>query len=173
MKIVANTPDELILESRPILGGVFLTLGALVIAFVGMNVIGAGNTGAGLAILVIGLGVCLGIFWAFIRYEAIRFSRREAVVQFRSRSLSGRMAEDIPLSSVSGAVIETSMMTSTSNSGGRGRSRKTQTRTYRAALAMRDKGATNRPLTFYYTSNEKPSQRARDAINAWLAQGQS
>lgn len=173
MKIISNTSDELILESRPILGAVFLTLGALVIAFVGMKVIGAGNTGAGLAILIVGLGVCLAIFWAFIRYEAVRFSRPDAVVQFRSRTLSGRTSDDVPLSMVTAAVIETSMMSSTTSSNGRGRKRKTQTRTYRAALAMRDSGATNRPLTFYYTSNEKPSQQARDAINAWLAQART
>ncbi len=173
MKIISNTPDELILESRPILGGVLLIIGALVITFVGMKVIGAGNTGAGIAILIVGLGVCLAMFWAFIRYEAIRFSRPDAVVQFRSRSLSGRKSEDIPLSMVTAAVVETSMVTSTSSSKGRGRKRKTQTRTYRTALALRDPGATKRPLTFYYTSNEKPSHQARDAINAWLAQGRT
>ncbi len=106
--------------------------------------------------LVIGLGVCLGLFWAFIRYEAIRFSRPEGVVQFRSRSLGGRTAEDIPLASVTGAVIETSMVTSTSSSKGRKRSQKRQTRTYRAALTLSGEGAATRPLTFYYTSNEGP-----------------
>ncbi len=171
MKIISNTADELILESRPILGGVLLTLGALVIAFVGMKVMGEGNTGAGLAVLVIGLGVCLAIFWAFVRYEAIRFSRPDGIVQFRSRSLSGRTAEDIPLASVTGAVIETSSVTSTSSTKGRGRSRKRQTRTYRAVLTLSGQASPTRPLTFYYTSNEAPSNQARDAINAWLAQG--
>ena len=173
MKIISNTSDELILESRPILGAVFLTLGALVIAFVGMKIMGAGNTGPGLAVLVIGLGGCLAIFWAFVRYEAIRFSRPDGIVQFRSRSLSGRTSEDIPLAAVTGAVIETSSVTTTSGSKGRGRSRKRQTRTYRAALTLSGQATATRPLTFYYTSNEAPSRLARDAITAWLAKGRS
>jgi hypothetical protein len=168
MKVITNTPEELVLESRPILGGILLSLAALAIAYVGMKVIGNGHLVAGLLILAIGLGLCAGGFWGFIRYVAVRFSRPEGKVQIRVRSISGATSEDFTLADVIAAVIESSMMTTTTKSKSGRRSTTRKTRTYRAALAFRDARATRRPLVEHYTSDEAGVRALVDTINRWI-----
>ncbi len=170
MKIVTKTPEELILESRPWGLGIGVIVAFLVIVFVVMNVIAQGNVMAGIAILLIGSAVCLGISWAFVRFEDVRFSKPDGAVQIRSRSLFGKAQNDIPLSAVQCATIETSISkTQVEKKSGHGRTTKTTT-TYRPSLLMLEKGAAKVPLVAVYNSNDKPAKETVNAVNQWLAQ---
>jgi hypothetical protein len=157
MKIIAESPDRLMLEDRPwILGGILV---GVILFFVLIALLTAqGNLWLGLGM---GLGAAMfGLaFVVFVRRVIVIFDRGARAVVIRSVSLLGQSEQTLALAHLRGAVVETSI--SRSSGGGR---RSGTSKTHRPALQTPD-GLV--PLTQIY-SGGPGAERAAAAINAWL-----
>lgn len=153
MKLREETPDRLMLEDKPVILGILLSLAIL------------GNCAAALFVAIdeplIGLGVMAGggiwglAFWAFVRRTLVMLDRPSDLVVRRVASLTGQTEDTLPLSRITGAIVQSHQSTG-----------KTTSTTYRAALVVR--GAEPFPLTKVYSSG-RGATRAVEAVNRWLA----
>jgi hypothetical protein len=154
MKVTTDTPDLLIIEDRPIILGI--ALGAFILVFVGIG-LGLALNGEpwGLLFALIGGGLGLGAFWAFVRRVQVVFHRPESYVEFRRRNIFGASRVRHALGEIERAEIEES---SSSDNG----------TTWRVALVIEQGQSVGRhPITLAY-SNGSGHHRTADAINRWL-----
>jgi hypothetical protein len=169
MKVIRNTADELVLESRPWGVGIVIVLLTLGIFWAGISLITKGQTATGFLFLICGGLLCLSAFWAFVRLEEVRLSRSDGAVQFRTRSIGGRKEDAIPLSSVRSAILQSKVSKSRSKSGRSGRSTTRTVRLFRPALTFSDSALSDRPLTEVYSNGEAAHQAVVQVVNGWLA----
>ena len=157
MKITTDTPDLLIVESRPVLLAIGLTLFILVFVAVGVGLMMAGEWW-GILFALGGGGMGFLAFWGFVRRVQVVFHRPGAYVEFRRRNIFGGSTVRHNLAEIGRAEVEESR---SSDSGP----------TYRVALVVeRGQSAGRHPLTLAYSSGSA-HRRAAEAINAWLEAG--
>jgi hypothetical protein len=154
MKIKTNTPDLLVVEERPWLLGLGIILFTLIFAAVGLFMLTDGEW-MGLAFLLIGGGLGLLGFFAFVRRVQVVFFRPEGWVELRRANALRRSTVRHDLGEISRAIVETS--------------RGENADLHRVTLEI-DSGqsAGLHPLTQAYTNVGKHHAVAR-AINDWLS----
>jgi len=154
MKITTDTPDLLIVENRPVLLALGLTLFILVFVAIGVGLAMAGEWW-GILFALGGGGIGFLAFWGFVRRVQVVFHRPEAYVEFRRRNLFGGSKVRHGLAEIDRAEVEESH---SSESGP----------TYRVVLvAQRGQSAGRHPLTLAYSSGSS-HHRVAEAINGWL-----
>lgn len=157
MKVVRNTPDQLILRSRPWL--IAVVFGGLILGSVafGLNALAAGNVGESFWGLI-AIPTFLAIFVAcFVRRDDLILDRRLDLLELRHSTVFGRQKIKHKLSNFECAIMQTS------NSGDGGP-------THRVALILHSgMDAGTHPVTPVYVSGNG-AKRAVDAINTWLRQ---
>lgn len=154
MKIITNTPDQLILENRPLWLAIFVTGFALLFVAIGLAILGP-EPATGVAFVLGGLFFGVVFNMAFIRRTQLILDAPRTRVELRRRSWFGYKRWTWDLKYLERAVLETS--------------RSGDTDTHRAALIINggmDEGV--HPITLVYSSG-RGAQRAKDAINNWLA----
>ncbi len=157
MKVTTDTTDLLIVENRPVLLAIALTLFILVFVAVGLTVTMAGEWW-GILFALFGGGIGFAAFWAFVRRVQVVFHRPEAYVEFRRRTLFGGSRVRHGLAEIDRAEIEESR---SSDSGP----------TYRVVLVIdRGQSVGRHPVTLAYSSGSSHT-RVAAAINAWLEAG--
>jgi hypothetical protein len=170
MKVIQNTPDELVLESRPWGAGIIIIVLTLGVLGAGLAILLNGTVVSGLVIILFGGILSLSAFWAFVRLEEVRLSRPDAIVQFRTRTITGQYEDSLPLRAVRGASLQVRTRQERNRSR-KGRSTATRTvRMFRPALQITGPTPSDRPLTEVYTGDEAMHQAVVQAVNGWLAQ---
>lgn len=157
MKIVRNTPEQLILQNVP-----WMMSGLLALAILGMTAGCLYNLTAGeyktAAMLFFCGPVFMGLFFAaFVQRDDLILDRSRNLIELRNATMFSRTKTHHDLTHLEKAVVQTKY------SSGDGPSR-----THQIALVLNggtDTGA--HPVTGVYTSGSG-SERAADAINAWL-----
>ena len=156
MKIVQNTPDQLILKSTPWLFGLILSAGIVISVGFGLNAASSANwTEAFWG--VIGIPAFLALFLViFIRRDDLILDRGQMTVELRHATFFGKRRIVHDLSHLERAVIQ------------KGTSQKSDT--YRVAIVLNGgMDAGTHPVTEIYSSGNG-AQIAADAINGWLSQ---
>lgn len=154
MKVTTDTPELLIVESRPVFLAIGLVVFILLFVGIGFAVMAAGEWW-GIVFPVFGGGLGLVGLWAFVRRVQVVFHRPDAYVELRRRNLFGASRVRYGLAEIDHAEIEESH---SSESG----------TTYRVVLVIERGQSTGRhPLTLAYSSGAG-HQIAADTINRWL-----
>lgn len=158
MRVIRNTPEQLILANRPWLIGVMLILFILVFVGSGLAMLLSGEW-AGLIFAGAGGGIGFIAFAAFVRRVQVILDRVDGTITLRRRSVFGYSQVEHELAHLREAVLEA---TTTSKGG----------TLYRPVLVL-DGGmsAGRHPITQAYTNGRGP-QRMADAVNAWLDRAQ-
>lgn len=154
MKITRDTPDQLIIADVPWLLGIGLIIFILTFAGIGLAVFLQGEW-MGLLFLLIGGGIGLLAFAAFVRRVQVICDRVAGTVTIRRKSLFGYSEVQHDLRHLSKAVLEST----TGSKGGT---------LYRPVLVL-DGGMSKgrHPIVEAYTNMSGPG-RAVDAVNSWL-----
>lgn len=153
MKVIRNTPNQLIVEERPWLIGSLLIIAMLVPIGIGLAMLSDGSW-LGLMVILSAAFPLLFVF-IFVRRVQVVFHRSEGWVEIRGQTLRDQTAVRHDISEIEGASVQ-----SRSTSDG--------TDTHRIVLHIpegQSKGI--HPLTQYYASG-RGSHRVADAINDWL-----
>jgi hypothetical protein len=153
MKIIRQTPMQLILEDRPWLIGIFMIVMALVSLAAGMALASSGEVFGGLMMVLIGSGVPLLIAALMVQRVRLTFDRAAGTVTRTRRSVLGLTETSHPLDRVERARVGVS-----SDSDGT---------TYRMELEL-GSPRESVPFTTYFTSGRQPERMAQ-AVNDWLA----
>ncbi|MEM6305267.1 MAG: hypothetical protein AAF744_11130 [Pseudomonadota bacterium] len=155
MKVLRDTPEQLIIENNPIWLAVFLTGFALIFLGIGLFTM---STDFWLGLAFVAGGVLAGTVFliSFVRRTQVIFDRPQNRVEMRRRSLLGYSTRSWALEHFARADVQSS--------------RSDNSTTYRAVMVF-DGGmdAGTHPITLVYSSGSG-AQRACDAINRWLAQ---
>lgn len=158
MQVIEETPDRLVIESRPwVLGGV-LILGILILLALAMALWSESawlTLGFGLAALL--LCVCFAVF---VRRLLVIFDRSAGMLVIRARSLSGQTERTLSLGDILRAEVETTRSSSTSTNGSRSTSV-----THRPVLVTRSGPV---PLTQIASSGDGAAVIVA-AMNRWLS----
>ncbi len=158
MKVIRDTPKQLIIENNPIWLAVFISVFGLV--FMGISLVMLSEEfWVGCAFLMTGLVVIVAFNLAFTRRTQFIFDGPGNLVEMRRKSLLGFSKHRWALEHLDGAIVQSS--------------RSDKTTTYRAALVFgggMDAGAVpgTVPVTFAYSSG-KGADLAANAVNRWLA----
>lgn len=157
MKIVRNTPEQLILRSIPWVIAIILSVFLLAVIAFGLNALFAGDHGGafwGLIALPLFVGLFLVIF---VRRDEVILDRNRDLLELRHSTFRGRTRVQHELRHLERAKLESQ------------ESRKNGT-TYRIALVLNggmDEGI--HPVTPVYASGNG-AKLGVEAINTWLAQ---
>ena len=155
MKVVRNTPDQLILRSVPWVLGVIFAGAILWMSAAGLNGLLTGDYKFAIIMMLCG-PVFMGLFFAlFIRRDDLILDRSRNLLELRHATVLGRHKIQHKLQHLSKAMVQSS---STDNA-----------KTHRVALVLEggmDVGV--HPVTEVYTSGYGAT-RAVDAINDWLS----
>lgn len=155
MKVVRNTPDQLILKSTPWLFGLLLSAGILVSVSLGLSSIGRENW-TDVFWGVIGVPAFLALFMViFVRRDDLILDRQQNIAELRHATFFGRKRIRHELAHLDRAIVQ------------QGTSRNSTT--YRVAIILNGgMDAGTHPVTEVYASGNG-ARTAADAINAWLA----
>ncbi|GKY88250.1 hypothetical protein [Sinisalibacter aestuarii] len=154
MKVTTDTPDLLIVEDRPLLIGIMLSLFILVFVGVGLSVTLSGEP-LGLIFAIVGGGLGLFAFWAFVQRVQAVFHKPGAWVELRRRTIFGGTTVRHALDEIDRAEIEESRSSDSAS-------------TYRVVLVIEAGQSLGRhPVTEAYSSGAG-HHRAAEAINRWL-----
>lgn len=154
MKITSDTPDLLVIDDRPLFIGI--ALGVFILIFVGIGLaMLLDGLWAGLIFIIVGGGLGLGAFWAFVRRVQVVFHRPEAWVEFRRRNLFGGSRVRHRLDEIDRAEIE-----ETTSSEGNVLARV-------VLVIERGQSVGRHPITLAYSSGSAHLHIA-EAINRWL-----
>lgn len=153
MKVVRNTPDQLILENNPWLLAILVCAFALIFVTIGLFTISS-DLWLGVSFLFGGLLGGTVFVAAFVRRTQLILDRPRNLVERRRRSVLGYSKMTWKLEHLAGAAVQSSQ------SG--------DSTTYRAALRFNGgMDAGTHPITLVYSSGSGADRAAR-AINAWL-----
>lgn len=152
MKVIHRSDTLLMLEDRPWLVGILMIAMALVFAFGGMALVGAGEILGGILTGLLGVGVPLLLGAIFVQRVRLTLDRETGLVTRTRRSVLGLTQESYPLHRLKTARVDASTDSDRT--------------TYRMELCLVDPLETV-PFTTYYTSGKRP-QRVADAVEAWL-----
>ena len=156
MKVIYNTPEQLILRSRPWLLAV--VFGACILGSVafGLNALVAGERGQALWGLI-AIPAFLALFLViFVRRDDVILDRSRDLLELRHSTLLGRRKVQHRLADLERAMVQSD---NKSDDGP----------TYRVALVLHGgMDAGTHPVTPVYSGGDG-AKRAADAINAWLS----
>ena len=153
MKVIRDTPDQLIVENNPIWLAVFVTVFGLVFLGIGLAVVST-EMALGLMFITAGLGIAIGFNMIFVRRTQLILDTARNLVELRRRGWLGYSSRTWELRYLERAVVETS--------------RSGDTDTHRAALVISDGiDAGTHPVTWVYSSG-RGAERAMNAVNGWL-----
>jgi len=154
MKIIRNTPQQLIVANKPWLIGIALIL--FILAFVGAGLLTAIEEPMfGIPFALFGGGIGAACFVAFVRRVQVIFDCSSNLITIRKQSLYAYSEDTHPLSQLNKAVLETTV--SSMNNGN-------ASTMYRPSL---DIGGTLHPMVTSYTNTRGPA-RLVNAVNKWL-----
>ncbi|AZV76582.1 hypothetical protein EBB79_00835 [Parasedimentitalea marina] len=154
MKIIRNTPQQLIVANKPWLIGIALIL--FILAFVGAGLLTAiEEPKFGIPFALFGGGIGAACFVAFVRRVQVIFDCSSNLITIRKQSLYAYSEDTHPLSQLNKAVLETTV--SSMNNGN-------ASTMYRPSL---DIGGTLHPMVTSYTNTRGPA-RLVNAVNKWL-----
>lgn len=145
----------LIAEERPWIIGSAMIIFILVFTGIGLTAISTGDLW-GVAFIIIGAGLGMAAFWAFVRRVQVVFFRPQGWVEVRRRSLTSANKVRHALDEVERAAVQTQYSDGST--------------LYRVELQF-SKGQSqgSHPLTQHYT-NAGNHQDVANAINTWLRQ---
>lgn len=152
MKVRVETADHLVLEERPVLLAVVLSVALLGVVALAIGRAQAADWG-GAGMFTLGSVVVMVAIVAFIRRTIAEFDRPAQRVTIRATTLLRTTRREFPLTEIAGAEVQTSR----SGKGGPA---------HRPALRLRPAGAV--AITPVYTSG-RGAGRAVAAIERWLA----
>lgn len=156
MKVTRDTPDQLILSHVPWLWGLMIATFTMTFVSVGLALLSGGEI-MGLLFAVLGGGLGLAAFAAFVRRVQVILDRAQGHLVIRSRTVFGYTEVIHALSDLDGAVLEETI-------GSKGGT------LYRPTLVLgRGMSAGRHPIVPSYTNTGGP-RRMVQAVNAWLAQ---
>ena len=157
MKIVRNTPQQLILRSVPWVVAFMLSALLLGVVAFGLNALFEGNltdTFWGLFAIPLFISIFLVVF---VRRDDLILDRSRNLLELRHSTFRGRTSVQHKLEHLERAMIQSSQ----SDSGGK---------TYRIALVLNGgMDAGTHPVTAVYASGNG-AKRGADAINNWISQ---
>lgn len=154
MKVIRNTPQQLIVANKPWLIGSALIL--FILLFVGAGLMVATEEPMfGIPFGLFGGGIGAVCFVAFVRRVQVIFDCPSNLITIRTRSLYAYNEETFPLQKLHKAVLETTI--SSTNNGN-------ASTMYRPSL---DIGGTLHPMVTSYTNTRGPA-RLVNAVNRWL-----
>lgn len=151
MRVKTDTPDLLVLEDRPLLVALLLSIFLLFDAAAVLALAAQGEW-AGVAMLGLGIPLLLAGFFFFVRRTIVFFDRGTGQVTIRVATLISQKDASLPLAEVRGAEVQVNR----SSKGGS---------TSLPVLLLTE--GRKRPLLSVSTSGGGPS-RAAAAINRWL-----
>lgn len=163
MRVVRNTPDQLIVANRPWLLGCLLIL--FILAFFGVGILVATSEEGSLLFGVLfggfGGGIGLAVFCGLVRRVQIVFNRTTGEITIRRQSVFGYSSDVHPLEQLSHVVVES---TTTMRD-------RTPSTLYRPTLVLSaDKNIQSEesliPIVVAYSGGPGAEQLA-EAINAW------
>lgn len=155
MKIIQNTPDLLIVESRPWLIAVAMILFTLLFCAIGLFVLSQGIW-SGLIFIFVGGGMGTVMLFVFARRVQAVFHRPENWMELRRANTLGKRTVRHPLHEIAHAIVETT------------HNREGNAMMGRVSLVIETgQSAGIHPLTAYYSNASKHDQIAGE-INAWL-----
>ncbi len=157
MRIVYDTPDQLVLRHRPLLFSSALVLATLFLTYAGLDNAAHGNTGDALMCFAVVVGLLgPGLWYAIERVDVIfDATRKRCTIQ--KRRMSGNHSEEHALTSITRAMVQTHK-----GSSGDGD-------THRVALVIgADKLENRHGLTRSFASGRQAAQ-AVERINSWLS----
>lgn len=105
MKITRDTPDQLIVEDRPWLFALMIIVFTLIFLAAGLMIMAAGDL-MGLFFALVGGGMGLLAFWAFVRRVQVVFHRPDGYVELRRKSIFRQTRVRHDLSEVSQAIVQ-------------------------------------------------------------------
>jgi hypothetical protein len=153
MKIIRNTPEQLILENRPVWLAVGVTLFSLIFFAIGLLTLGD-NPGNAVVFMVAGLGMGLIFNMVFVRRSQLILDAPRNLVELRRRSWFGYKSWTWELHYLDHAIVEGSYAKDTNTS--------------RACLVIGGgMDAGTHPITIV-SSSGRGAKLAADTINAWL-----
>ncbi|MFT7593134.1 MAG: hypothetical protein ACI8R4_000446 [Paracoccaceae bacterium] len=154
MKVTRNTPDQLIVADTPWLIGLMMIFFIMVFVGAGMAMVLSGDM-LGLLFIIVGGGLGIGAFAAFVRRVQVILDRPTDSITIRARTLFGYSEVRHKLSSLSRAVLQ-----STTSSKGN--------TLHRPALVL-DQGmsAGDHPIVKTY-ANTGGAAHIVKAVNTWL-----
>ena len=153
MKVVLNTPDRLIIDSRPVWPGLLAMTFIMVGVAIGWNMTLEQDDPTGILIAVPFVGMGTLAFWAFVRRAQIIFDRKKGTIDIRRKSIMAHTRITHALSDFERADVETSQSSGAA--------------THRAVLILfTGISAGRHPVTQAHYSGPG-AQRIADAINAW------
>ncbi len=155
MKIVRDIPQQLILENRPVLITVLLSVMALVFVGSGAGIMASGEVWFGLFWLGFTIPFFGLFFVLFVRRNQLILDAEAGTVTHRRKSLLNYTEVVHDLADLGEAIVETSH----SGEGGA---------THRMSLVLTGgMDAGTHPFTLAYTSG-RGARRGADAVNRWL-----
>ncbi|OIQ36265.1 MAG: hypothetical protein BM558_14055 [Roseobacter sp. MedPE-SW] len=164
MRIIRNTPEQLIVANKPWLIGVMLVL--FILIFIGVGVLVAtgeeGDIWFGILFGGLGGGIGIAAFCVFVRRVQIIFDRPKGKITIRRQSVFGYNSEDHPLTQLSHVEIEQT----TTRQNGHNSTLYRPTLVLEAA-ASNPNGETRIPIVAAYTNGKGPNRIAK-AVNSWL-----
>jgi hypothetical protein len=157
MKIVRNTPEQLILRSTPWLLGVIFIVVILGLTSISLNALLNGDLILAVSLFLFG-PMFAGLFFVlFIQRDDLILDRSRDLLELRHATVLERRKIQHKLRHLKEAIVQTSR---SSDNGGP---------THRVALVLNGgMDAGTHPVTEVYTSG-CGAQRAAAAINDWLA----
>jgi hypothetical protein len=154
MKVIRNTPQQLIVANKPWLTGIALIL--FILAFVGAGLLVATEEPLfGIPFALFGGGIGAVCFVAFVRRVQVILDCTSNLITIRTQSLYAYSEETHPLSQLNKAVLET---TNSSLKHGN------NSPMYRPSL---DIGGSLHPMVESYTNTGGPA-RLVNAVNTWI-----
>lgn len=160
MKVTTDTPDMLIIDDRPILMAIMLTVFILTFVGAGLAIVMSGEW-LGLLFGLMGGGLGFAAFAVFVRRVQVVFYRPEGWIEIRKRSIFGMKTVRHNLTEIARAEIEKTRSTSSGSSS-------SGSMLYRIALVIETGQSKGRhPVTEAYSSGSG-HQRCAEAINRWL-----
>lgn len=162
MRIVETSPRRLVLEDRPWVLGIILTLAILFPLLLALT---TWRDAPWLAFAMWLVAALFGVaFVAFVRRVIVIFDRDAGTVVIRTASLMGQSETTHALADISQADVETMISRSSGSSGGSG----TISETHRTVLHVSGNVV---PLTQAHTAGDSAKLMAA-TINLWLAANQ-
>ncbi|WP_298974758.1 hypothetical protein [uncultured Roseobacter sp.] len=156
MKILIDTPDRLVIESRPILLSLALVAMILVLLYAAFSAYSAEEIGKAFFILVITIVLMGPSLWFAVERVQVVFDRRAQTCSLHKRRMSGDERQTHPLSDVTRAMIQTR------------KGDHDNADTHRIALVLgADRLEKRHGLTQSYRSGPQ-AEKVVQRINAWL-----
>ena len=163
MKIVRNTPEQLIIRNAPWAIGIVLALAILAMSAASLYGLGQGDYKFAAIMFACG-PVFTGLFFAlFVRRDDLILDRSRNLLELRHATVRGRQKVRHDLTYLEKAVVQTQ------GARNRGSSTTAQGPTHRVAIVLHGgMDAGTHPITPVYASGNAADLAAK-AINAWLA----